>query len=51
LKKKRNKKILVGFTDNYIKVETDYNESLENKIVTVKLESILPNGNVWAKVI
>jgi len=47
----KDKKILVGFTDNYIKVETDYNESLENKIVTVKLESILPNGNVWAKVI
>lgn len=46
----KDKKILSGFTDNYIRVETDYKEELENKIVAVKLESILPNGNVWAKV-
>ncbi|MBC8005634.1 MAG: tRNA (N(6)-L-threonylcarbamoyladenosine(37)-C(2))-methylthiotransferase MtaB [Verrucomicrobia bacterium] len=47
----KDKKILSGFTDNYIRVETDYREELENKIVTVKLESILPNGNVWARVV
>lgn len=46
----KDKKILSGFTDNYIRVETDYREELENKIITVKLESILPNGNVWARV-
>jgi threonylcarbamoyladenosine tRNA methylthiotransferase MtaB len=46
----KDKKIISGFTDNYVRVETDYKEKLENKIVTVKLESILPNGNVWAKV-
>ena len=46
----KDKKTIAGFTDNYIRVETDYNEELENKIVTVKLESILPNGNVWARV-
>lgn len=43
----KNKKTISGFTDNYIKVETDYHENLENRIVSVKLENILPNGNVW----
>jgi threonylcarbamoyladenosine tRNA methylthiotransferase MtaB len=42
----KDKKHISGFTDNYIKVETNYHENLENRIVSVKLESILPNGNV-----
>ena len=37
---------MVGFTENYIKVEIPYNENLVNKLRTVKLKSILPNGNV-----
>ena len=47
----KDKKNISGFTDNYIKVETNYHENLENQIVSVKLENILPNGNVWGTVI
>lgn len=47
----RGKKSISGFTENYIRVETDYDEKLENSIVRVKLENILPNGNVWGKVV
>ena len=35
-----------GFTENYIKVEVPYQEELVNKLGSVKLKSILPNGNV-----
>ncbi|MDX8340660.1 tRNA (N(6)-L-threonylcarbamoyladenosine(37)-C(2))-methylthiotransferase MtaB [Draconibacterium sp. IB214405] len=35
-----------GFTENYIKVEVPYQEELVNKLDSVKLKSILPNGNV-----
>ena len=41
-----NKQKMHGFTENYIKVETHYNENLINNLQTVKLKSILPNGNV-----
>jgi threonylcarbamoyladenosine tRNA methylthiotransferase MtaB len=37
---------IVGFTENYIKVETRHDEDLVNQIKKVKLLSILPNGNV-----
>jgi threonylcarbamoyladenosine tRNA methylthiotransferase MtaB len=37
---------LVGFTENYIKVETHHNEDLVNQTEKVTLKSILPNGNV-----
>lgn len=47
----KDKMTISGFTDNYIRVETDYREDLENKIVTVKLEHVLPNGHVWASVV
>ncbi|MBV5349403.1 tRNA (N(6)-L-threonylcarbamoyladenosine(37)-C(2))-methylthiotransferase MtaB, partial [bacterium] len=47
----KDKKHISGFTDNYIKVETNYHENLENRIVSVKLEDILPNGNVWGSII
>ena len=46
----KNKRTLTGFTDNYVKVEIEYREDLENHIVSVKLEKILPNGNVWGRV-
>jgi len=46
----KNKKTLSGFTDNYIRVETEYQANMENHIVRVKLENILPNGNVWGRV-
>jgi threonylcarbamoyladenosine tRNA methylthiotransferase MtaB len=35
-----------GFTENYIKVETHYKETLINELAGVNLKSILPNGNV-----
>ncbi len=35
-----------GFTENYVKVETDWNPKLINKTVPVRLNSILPEGNV-----
>ena len=47
----KDKKCLSGFTDNYIRVETPYSEGLENQIVQVKLENLLPNGNVWGRII
>lgn len=37
---------IVGFTENYIKVETSHDEDLVNQMKKVKLKSILPNGNV-----
>jgi threonylcarbamoyladenosine tRNA methylthiotransferase MtaB len=37
---------MFGFTDNYIKVELPYDERLKNKIVKVKLEEVLDNGNM-----
>lgn len=43
----KDKRTISGFTDNYIRVETDFQEGMENHIIMVKLENILPNGNVW----
>jgi threonylcarbamoyladenosine tRNA methylthiotransferase MtaB len=47
----KDKKTISGFTDNYIRVETAYQSELENRIVLVKLENILPNGNVQGSVV
>lgn len=46
----KDKKTIAGFTDNYIRVETEFRKELENRIVAVQLENILPNGNVWGRV-
>ncbi|MCK5822488.1 MAG: tRNA (N(6)-L-threonylcarbamoyladenosine(37)-C(2))-methylthiotransferase MtaB [Bacteroidales bacterium] len=37
---------MYGFTENYIKVETDFNKQLINQIVKVKLTKINDDGNV-----
>jgi threonylcarbamoyladenosine tRNA methylthiotransferase MtaB len=37
---------IVGFTENYIKVETKYDKSLIGQIKQVKLISIAPSGNM-----
>lgn len=37
---------MFGFTSNYIKVETKFDNQLINKIVKVKLTEILPSGNM-----
>jgi threonylcarbamoyladenosine tRNA methylthiotransferase MtaB len=46
----RDKRILTGFTDNYVKVEIPYCDGLENHIVSLRLENVLPNGNVGGTV-
>ena len=45
----KDKLVMAGFSDNYIKVEMPYNENLINEIRSLKLLSILPNGNVAAE--
>ena len=47
----KDKKSISGYTDNYIRVETKYRKGMENQILSVKLENILPNGNVWGSVL
>lgn len=37
---------MYGFTANYIKVETKFNKSFINKVIPVKLNGLLPSGNV-----
>lgn len=46
----KDKKSILGFTDNYIRVETNFQEGMENHILKVKLENILPDGHVWGTV-
>lgn len=46
----KDKKTILGFTDNYIRVETKFQEGMGNQILSVKLENILPNGNVWGSI-
>jgi len=47
----KDKKKMVGFTGNYVKVEIPYNENLINELAQVEIESILPNENIAVKVI
>ncbi len=42
----QNKNKMMGFTENYIKVEIPFTENLINQIKRVKLKSVLPDGNV-----
>jgi threonylcarbamoyladenosine tRNA methylthiotransferase MtaB len=42
---------MYGFTDNYIKVQIEYNHELINKIVPVELCNINPEGIIEAKVL
>lgn len=39
-----------GFTQNYIKVETDYDPLLVNELISAELQQITPNGNVSAAI-
>lgn len=39
---------MLGFTGNYIKVETPYRKCFVNQLIKVKLKSIQPSGNVLA---
>ncbi|MGM0620342.1 MAG: tRNA (N(6)-L-threonylcarbamoyladenosine(37)-C(2))-methylthiotransferase MtaB [Bacteroidota bacterium] len=47
----KNGESMSGFTENYIKVETPFNEKLVNQLERVKLKSILPNGHVEIEMI
>ncbi len=42
---------ILGFTDNYIKVETDYDPSLVNQIRRVRLVEMASDGHVKAEII
>ena len=42
----KNKALMTGFTDNYIKIEAPYDADLINQISTVQLLSINDSGNV-----
>ena len=42
---RKNNRIL-GWTDNYIRIEADWNKNLKNKIVDFSLESINNDGHV-----
>lgn len=42
---------MYGFTDNYIKVELPFDQNLLNKIVNVRLETVLDNGNMKGVII
>ena len=44
--KHTNTSLLSGYTDNYIKVELPFDESLLNKVSKVELNSIAESGNV-----
>ena len=44
--KHTNASLLSGYTDNYIKVELPFDESLLNKVSKVELNSIAESGNV-----
>ena len=45
-----NKGKIIGFTDNYIKVETKYNEKLVNQVVKVSLDDLKDNFLFGAKI-
>jgi threonylcarbamoyladenosine tRNA methylthiotransferase MtaB len=47
----KNGESMSGFTENYIKVETPFNEKLINQLERVKLKSIIPNGHVEIEMI
>lgn len=47
----KDKQSSAGFTDNYIRVEADYDSKLENRIFQVQLDRILPDGNVKGTVL
>ena len=46
----KDKNLLTGFTDNYLKVEVPYQANLPNTIGTVQLMNIIDNGAVEATV-
>jgi threonylcarbamoyladenosine tRNA methylthiotransferase MtaB len=46
---KKNK--IFGYTENYIKVETDYDKTLINNIVKVKLQDFADNETLLAKIV
>lgn len=42
---------MFGFTENYIKVETEYNKPYVNRVCNVKLGTICDSGNISATII
>ena len=46
-----NTDYLNGYTDNYIKIEVPYKNELKNKIVNIKIHSLISNGKAKAEII
>ena len=46
----KNGKTISGFSDNYIRVESEFRKEMENKIIRVRLENLMPDGNVWGRI-
>ena len=46
----KNKGLMSGFTDNYLKIELPYNREMINELGEVRLEAINENGNFEAKI-
>ncbi len=44
--KHKDSSLMTGFTDNYLKIETAYNEALLNKVATVQLMDINDRGHI-----
>ena len=42
---------MYGFTENYIKIEHDFDENLINNIVRIKLDKINENGNIEGSIL
>lgn len=47
----RHNSLMFGFTENYVKVETEYNKLLAGKIVPVRLTEIVASGNMQAELL
>ncbi len=47
----KNKDLMSGFTDNYLKIELPYNPEMINELGTVQLGAINENGNFEAKLV
>lgn len=48
---KTNSGMMEGFTENYIRAEVPYNHDSINQLKSIRLSSILPNGNVKGEVV
>lgn len=41
---------IAGYSDNYLRVKTNFDENLKNKIVRCKITKMLSSGDLWAEI-